>query len=845
MAGPTVTGPTRPDSALRRRAVTAPTLWCAAVLAVFLLSLALPPVNLFSVPGSYLPVHLSLEFIALAVSVMVYALAWNLRDRGSNAQVMLLGWASLVVTLVGLAHALSFVGMPDFVTPSSSGKAINFWLVARFAAAAGLLSAAIVGSRRWNPRVWFVGVGLSIVLTCLVWWIGLYHADLLPTMFVEGQGLTTLKVVLEYVLVALYWTAAFLFMRRSIVAGSDEGWLAAASWTLGLAELFFTLYFVVSDLNNLLGHVYLVIAYGMIYQGVFAAGVRQPYVLLAGERTLFRTLIDAIPDIVILKDADGRYRAANVAAQAYVGLPEEQIVGHRDADLFPGPVVEEIQRLDQESLASQAPTHAQVVRPDPETGTMLNFESVRIPLVDEQGVRQGVIGLHRNITEQLRTNDHIQELANFDQLTHLPNKALLGDRFTQAAHHADRQHESIAFVVIDVDDFKSVNDTLGHAAGDQVLLEVVSRLRGHMREGDTVARLDGDAFALLLRDADEGGAALVTQRMLEQLRHPYSVGGLELLLSATAGVSIFPTDGSEYDALYRCAETALHEAKREGRGTARFFSTEQQERVKHRLELLAALAHAVPNGELHLCYQPQLRLDTGDIEGFEALVRWDHPTLGLIAPSDFIPLAEQSSLILDIGLWTLDRAVRDAVEWQRQHGFVGRMSVNVSAVQLHRGDLVADVERVLAQHGLPPSQLTLELTETTAMKDPLAAIDIMQRLHALGIHVAIDDFGTGYSSMAYLKRFDASAVKIDASFVRALPDDANDAAIVRAIVGLSRSLSSTTCAEGVETPEQLEFLRASGCEVVQGYLIGKPMPANQVIEFLHRHSRGVPAAIEH
>lgn len=213
-----------------------------------------PPLNFFAVPESYLAVHLILEFVALAVSVMVYALAWNLRDRESNAQVMLLGWASLVVTIVGLAHALSYTGMPDLVTPSSAGKAINFWLVARFAAAVGLLGAAVVGNRKWNPRIWFLGVGLSVAFSGLVWWIGLFHADRLPVMFVEGQGLTVLKVTLEYLLVGLYWTAAALLLRRFRRGGHrDDVLLAAAAWTLGLAELFFTLYTVVSDLNNLLG----------------------------------------------------------------------------------------------------------------------------------------------------------------------------------------------------------------------------------------------------------------------------------------------------------------------------------------------------------------------------------------------------------------------------------------------------------------------------------------------------------------------------------------------------------------------------------------------------------------
>lgn len=832
--------PAHTDIGTKRSFAKSPVVWCALLLAGFVASLGLPSVNFFADPESYIALHLSLEFIALAVSVMIFALAWNLRDHDRNARVMVLGWASLIVTLVGLVHALSYTGMPDLVTPSGAGKAINFWLVARFTAAIGLLGAAAVDTRRWKPRTWFLGVAVALVFSALVWWIGLFHADLFPAMFVEGQGLTTLKIVLEYVLVAMYWVAAVIFFRRSWRGGDgDNAWLGAAAWTLGLAELFFTLYSTVSDLNNLMGHVYLVVAYTMIYRAVFVAGVREPYRLLADERTLFRSLIDVIPDSMALKGTDGRYRTTNEAFRVMVGLSDEQIVGRTDSELFAAELSHEIEQLDRQALASDVPVRAQVVRFDPTSGEPLDFDSIRKPFIDAQGRRQGVIGLHRNITEQLRTNDHIQQLANFDQLTHLPNKVLLSDRFTQAVHHADRQQESMAFVVVDIDDFKAVNDTLGHAAGDEVLVEFVARLRHSMREGDTVARLDGDSFALLLRDVDEGAAALVTDRMLEQVRRPFSVGGLELLLTATAGVSIFPSDGRAYDTLYQCAETALHEAKAEGRGAARFFSPEQQERVKHRLELMAALRHALAHDEFRLYYQPQVRLVDGQVCGFEALIRWQHPTLGLVLPGEFINLAEQSALILEIGAWTLDRAVRDAVEWHRACGFLGHVSVNVSAAQLHHGDVVGVVERVLREHGLPPQQLTLELTETTAMKDPKAAMAIMQRLRALGVQLAIDDFGTGYSSMEYLKRFDVSSVKIDASFVRALPEDVNDAAIVRAIVVLAQSLSSTTCAEGVETPEQLAFLRDAGCDVGQGFLIGRPMPAGDVTPFLAQS--GLPA----
>ncbi len=823
---------------LRSPDARGPLLWCAALTAVVVLLWAMPHGTLFGSPAEYVPVHVALEFVALAVSVMVFALSWNLRDGAANARIMALGWSSLMVMLIGVAHALSWSGMPVWVTPSSPGKAINFWLVARLVGAVGLIAAAMLRNRHWPERAWFLGTAGCLAATALVWWVGLYRADSLPVMFVEGQGLTSTKVWLEYFLVALYVVAAVLLLRGAVAARHpDDMWLAAAAWTLALAELFFSRYASVSDMDNVTGHVYLAVAYVMVYRAVFAAGVREPYRQLADERTLFRSLIDALPDPMSLKDNDGRYVAFNRSFQSFVGRRADEISGHTMDQVLPAESAAQLRALDRQAMEGDEPVHAQVRVLDPVTGAMVDFDSVRIPHIDVLGRPQGLISLHRNITEQLQSNKRIEQLVNFDSLTGLPNEALLRDRVAQAIHRADRHPEYLALMILDLDDFKSINETLTHAAGDAALVEVASRLHRAMRDGDTLARLDGDCFAVVMQGVDERSASVIAQRVLDAVGQPFHIAGLELLITASAGIALFPADGRDYAALHQNAETAMHQAKLEAKGTVRFFARELQERAMARLQLIAALRRVTGAGELRLHYQPQVDLVTDEVVGLEALVRWQHPQLGLLLPSTFIPLAEETSLIMEIGEWVLDRAVQDAARWQASGVFDGAVSVNVSAVQLRQGDLIASVERALSAHGLRPGGLKLELTETVAMTDPRAALQVVERLQDMGVGFALDDFGTGYSSMEYLKHFAGVDVKIDRSFIADLPDDAGSAVIVRAIVSLAGSLSSPTCAEGVETAAQLAYVRAEGCRTAQGYLISEALPADRLEAFLTARSQ--------
>lgn len=458
-------------------------------------------------------------------------------------------------------------------------------------------------------------------------------------------------------------------------------------------------------------------------------------------------------------------------------------------------------------------------------------------VLDSDGHVRHYVGIFSDISEHKVNEAHIQRLAHFDALTGLPNRNLLADRVAQALSRMERNSESLALVFIDLDRFKNVNDSLGHRIGDELLVEVAERLQAGLRDEDTVSRLGGDEFILVLPGTSAEGAAHVAEKVLHTVSQPYRIGPHELTITPSLGIAMYPADGQTYETLSMCADAAMYRAKQNGRHTFRFFTREMQERSERTLQLENALRRALELDHLQLYFQPQLALESGRIIGVEALLRWQHPELGLVAPSDFIPVAEESGLILPIGEWVLRTAVRQMKAWMNNGMAPIVMAVNLSAVQFRQGRLPELVSQILNEYKLPPPCLELELTEGVAMDDPLAAIAVMNDLHARGIRMSIDDFGTGYSSLSYLKRFKVYKLKIDQSFVREISCDAEGEAIVEAIISLARSLGLQTIAEGVESTEQLNFLRENGCHEVQGYIVARPMPADQFEAFAssYRH----------
>ncbi|MGN6262374.1 MAG: putative bifunctional diguanylate cyclase/phosphodiesterase [Ralstonia sp.] len=425
-------------------------------------------------------------------------------------------------------------------------------------------------------------------------------------------------------------------------------------------------------------------------------------------------------------------------------------------------------------------------------------------------------------------NKELAYLALHDNLTKLSNRVLLEDRLTQAIRTAERERRRFALMFMDLDGFKAVNDVYGHHVGDLLLIDVAQRISARVRQQDTVARVGGDEFVVLAYVDDPEDAGTLADALLEVVREPFMAGGHELRVSTSIGIAIYPGNGGNQHDLLTNADAAMYHAKGLGRNAYSFFEPSMNADVHQQLQLVQDLRRAVERNELVLHYQPKFNAPNGPIMGVEALVRWQHPQRGLVPADEFIPLAEKTGLIVPLGTWVLDEACRQMAQWHREGRTGWTVAVNLSALQFGHAALIDTVRDTLERHALDPRSLTLEITESTAMRDVDASLQILQQLDAMGVGISIDDFGTGYSSLLYLKRLPASELKIDRGFVRDLAHDTEDAAIVSAIVALGQTLNLRIVAEGVETAEQQAFLTRLGCHSLQGYLLGRPMTAESL-----------------
>lgn len=440
--------------------------------------------------------------------------------------------------------------------------------------------------------------------------------------------------------------------------------------------------------------------------------------------------------------------------------------------------------------------------------------------------------LHQEVEDRKRIQERIHWMAHYDPLTGLPNRAFFAERSKEAIAQARANNSPLAVIFLDLDRFKHVNDSLGHKVGDALLQDIAKRLRAAVREKDTVARVGGDEFVLLLPGANAQGAARVAGKLQEASLKPYHIAHHELNMAPSMGIALFPQDGDNIDHLTQSADVAMYHAKLDGRNTYRFFTPQMHAKSARALRLENALRRALERDEFTLHYQPQICLHTGEIRSVEALLRWNQPELGAVSPAEFIPVAEDSGQILQIGEWVLRKAISQLQAWHQEGFSQLKVAVNLSAIQFHQPQLPELISRILLESDISPNSLELELTEGVAIHDPKAATLTMDALRQSGIWLSIDDFGTGYSSLSQLKRFQIYKLKIDQSFIRDLDHDSNDRAIVSAIIRMAQALGMQTTAEGVEQEAQLNFLREQGCDEAQGYWFSKPVSAAQISELL-------------
>jgi diguanylate cyclase (GGDEF)-like protein len=462
------------------------------------------------------------------------------------------------------------------------------------------------------------------------------------------------------------------------------------------------------------------------------------------------------------------------------------------------------------------------------------------PVRNSAGDTTHFVSIINDITERKQYEEQLERQINQDALTGLASRNLLQDRASMAIAFAARHSRSVALLYIDIDHFKRINDSLGHTFGDAILVALARRLSAGMRERDTVSRIGGDDFVIVLSDLDSPqDVPLRAGQLLHDIALPIPLQDREISLSASIGVSMYPQDGDDYDTLLRNADAAMYRAKEAGRNTFRFYTADMNAQALRKLELEAHLRRALERDELLLHYQPLLHLATGDVTDAEALIRWRSSTGALVSPADFIPLAEETGLIVPIGQWVLRTACRQARQWQMQ-GLGLRMAVNLSARQFRDESLVLIVRQALEESGLPAHLLKLEITESAVMENAEQAARILSALKELGVGISVDDFGTGYSSLAYLRRFPIDQLKIDRSFVHDMMRHPDSASIVHSIIGLARNLRLQTVGEGVETQEQHDFLLKAGCDLMQGFLFSRPVPPLEFCELVQRHKTRMP-----
>ncbi len=556
-------------------------------------------------------------------------------------------------------------------------------------------------------------------------------------------------------------------------------------------------------------------------------------------------VIDTVPAMVSASDAEGRILFANAFLGRFVGKDPTEVVG-QSLDLLNGRGSPTRNRgLDRkvfETGQALASFEEELVAV---SGKRHVFLTTKSPLRDGNDVVVAVLTSSLDITERKQAEAHLTHLAHHDPLTDLPNRVLLSDRLRREVARARRGDRPFALHLVDLDEFKSVNDLLGHSAGDRFLIEVARRLRGVVGPEDTVARVGGDEFAVLqtgvTREAD---ATDLATRMVETIGEPYVVAGRRLASGASVGITFHPGDGEDATELLKNADLAMYRAKSEGGNQFCLYVSDMDRRHRHALLLDGELRDAIAHEQFVLHYQPQLEFGTGRVVGAEALLRWNHPERGLLSPGEFLARAEENGLIVPINEWVLREACREAKSWHRR-GLEGmRIAVNLSPIQFRRLNVPLLVVKALADTGLDPRCLDLEITENIVMSDTEVVIDHLKQIHRLGVSISIDDFGTGYSSLNYVKKFPVDRLKIDQCFVRNMSDDPSDAAIVRAIINLGHSLELTVTAEGVETERQAELLRAAGCDEVQGHLYGRAMPAERFVGFALAQSHRLPPVRE-
>ena len=578
---------------------------------------------------------------------------------------------------------------------------------------------------------------------------------------------------------------------------------------------------------------------------------------LRESERLHRYLVNTSPDIIYILDPEGNFTFINERIESLLGYDASELIGKHYTILVHNDDAEVARYVfNERRVGDRASRNVELRLKCKDDNTARFFETRALPIeLSSMGIYKneenpkkrtylGTYGVARDITERKLAEETINFQAYHDLLTNLPNRALLRDRLSLAITQAKREEEMLAVMFLDLDRFKNNNDSLGHVIGDELLQQVSTRLKSCVREGDTLARFGGDEFTLLLPKITKGQEDIrkIAEKINDVLRDPFTIDDNELYVSASIGISIYPRDGTNMDNLIKHADIAMYHVKDKGKNGYQFYSDDMTTPYFQNLSLETGIHKALDNDEFHLMYQPQINIKSGEIVGVEALVRWEHPEHGPITPAEFIPFAEETGMIVDIGHWVLRNACAELKRWRDAGLPEIRMSINMSARQLAEKDIVKRISNMLKDYGIPGHCIELEITENTIMSEMDSVIHKLKELSRKGVNIAIDDFGTGYSSLSYLHKLPIQTLKIDRAFIKELNMNNSGNSIINTIVAMAKGLDLNVIAEGVETQQQLDYLHEIDCHEAQGFLFGKPLPADVISQLLIQDPYSIPGA---
>lgn len=769
---------------------------------------------------NFLLFHTLAEFFAVFVAIILAVVSWHTYSFSKNHFLMYLGCGYAWIGVLDLAHTLTYKGI-GVIPGESANTSTQFWIITRYLEALLIVSSPFFLTRKINRVNTILVMG---ILACLA--ILLISTEVLPAAYVTGSGLTTFKVVSEYIIIFILLIAIVLLRHYRYMLDPRVALLIVLSVIFTIsAELCFTLYISVYGFFNFLGHIFKIFSYWLIFHAVVRTTLTEPYQIMARGSSTY----DAIPDPTIVVDKHGIIHQANHAADPIANNPDKSVTNKHCHDFF--------HPRDTKRSECVICEHIQNGRP------LDNFEAYdayssewheyTLTPVNVAGGFTGMVHVAVDITDRKRTEEALLKQTNYDPLTQLPNRTLAADRLAQAIKLSDHTNKKTGVMFIDLDNFKVINDTLGHTFGDRILIAVAKRLTECIHETDTLAHWSGDEFLVILPELDSViEAEPIAQKLLQAVATPIRLDNNEFSVSVSIGITCYPDDAVDYDSLLSHADAAMHKAKEIGKNTYKFFTSEINRKASQRLEMEAYLRNAISNNELFVVYQPQININDNTVIGAEALLRWHNSELGYVSPGEFIPLAEETGRIEQIGRWTLESVCKDIINLN-EHGYTDlRLSINISSREFQSPDFIDNLTALLAKYDIDARMIVLEVTETMLLSEVDDNIHKLTQLKNIGLSLSLDDFGTGYSSLSYLKKFPFDEIKIDQSFVRDIASDQDDASLCQAIIAMADSLGLSVVGEGVETEQQMQILHKLGASQVQGYYFSKPLTLNDLQRFL-------------